>query len=578
MIFVVSPTFDYLLIKLRALKYTILTGSLFISFLIILYPSFSTAQPNYFKDFSFTEADSLRGGLNDARTCYDVHYYVLDLSVEPRKKFISGSVEVHYNVLEDFEEIQLDLYDNMEIHSVEFNGDVLSYRRLYNAFFVEFPEKQLTGTSGMVKINYSGNPTVAKNPPWDGGFVWSKDKNGDDWIGVACEGDGASLWWPNKDHLSEEPDSMRIICEVPAGLTCVANGQLEKEEREDDAKSRFHWFVSYPINNYNVTLNIANYSHFSDVYYAEDETTLDLDYYVLPYNINKAREHFKQVPPVIKCFENFLGKYPFWDDGFALVETPYLGMEHQGAIAYGNNYLPGYLGNSAPGFDFDYIIVHETGHEWFGNAVSCYDLGDMWIHESFTTYLEAIYIECLYGYQRSIDYLMATRMFISNDLPIVGPKHVNYEHKTTSDHYYKGAWMLHTLRNTLPEAIDWQQLLKSFYDKHMIGHARTSDFVHFVNDYTGIDYTSFFKQYLHHPKRPILEYQLSRKGKKTILKCRWNADVRSFDMPVKVGLKENYTRIIPTTEFQEFEFKNLTEEEFTIATELFYIRTRKVNN
>lgn len=543
--------------------------------LLLLLPFCIEAQKDYFNKFEFTEADTLRGALTETRSAYDVSFYELNISIHPEDKFLEGFVDIQFEMTQSTDRIQVDLYRNMRVNKVTYGTIELPIERKYDAFFVTFPEALPKGAKESIKVYYEGKPTAAKNAPWDGGFVWSEDENNQPWIGVACEGDGASLWWPCKDHLSEEPDSMRIKIAVPKGLMCVANGDLVGEEYVDNDYTQYDWRVTYPINSYNVTVNIADYAHFDDTYKAEDGEMLRLDYYVLSDNLEKAKKHFQQVPKVLACFEKYFGKYPFWDDGFALVETPYLGMEHQGAIAYGNKYMRGYLGGLIPkDMDWDYIIVHETGHEYFGNSISINDMAEMWIHESFTTYMEALYVECAYSYKDAVRYLNSQRDFISNNLPIVGPLNVNFDDWGSSDHYYKGAWMLHTLRHTIGDDEMWFDLLKSFYNRYAMGHATTQDFIDYVNLCTKKDYTPFFEQYLYHPDIPTLEYKLIRKGKKTMLEYRWEADVKAFDMSVLVGEKDNYIRIQPTTEWQKMRLPKASQ--FQVAEELFYIKSKEV--
>lgn len=546
-----------------------------LAFLLVFAFGNADAQQDFYKQYSFTHADTLRGMLRPARTCYDVTFYGLNLSVDIDKQFIEGYVDINYKVLADFKTIQLDLFANMKIEKVESDGNKLDFKRDGNAFFVTFPKTQQKGTRGQVKVYYSGNPHIATNPPWDGGFVWTQDRDGKPWVGVACEGDGASMWWPNKDYLGDESDSTAINITVPAELMCVANGQLRKTVDLGKQK-RYEWFVSYPINNYNVTVNIADYAHFSDTYKAKDGTTLPLNYYVLRYNETKARVQFEQVQGVLACYEHYFDKYPFWRDGFALVETPYLGMEHQSAVAYGNKYMRGYLGGMIPkGMDWDYIIVHESGHEWFGNSISCSDLSEMWIHESFTTYMEALYVEYHYSYADAIRYLMSQRSYILNKEPILGPRDVNFDDWKGSDHYYKGAWILHTLRNTLQDSTQWFALLKGFYRKYAYSNITSSDFVNYVNQFTGKDYKPFFEQYLEYPDIPTFVYKLEQQGSDLKVSYKWRADAAGFNMPISVGNADHLQTIKPTSDWQEIVIKNLRESDFKVPTELYYVRKKQ---
>lgn len=492
----------------------------------------------------FTAADSLRGMLRPERLCYDVRYYDLNVEVDITGKRIKGCNTVHYATLREFNMLQMDLFANMQIDSILHGGRSLAFYRKHNAFFVDFGAIQPQDRLDSISIYYQGSPTQAVNPPWDGGFTWNQDRNKKPFVGVSCEGIGASLWWPNKDHLSDEPDSMRIRCTVPPGLFCVSNGVLRsRTELPDSAGTCFEWAVSYPINNYNVTLNIADYVHFSDTFTSPtDGSRLPLDYYVLPYNLNTAKKHFGQVHRVLAAMEKYLDKYPFWNDGYALVETPYLGMEHQGAIAYGNRYLNGYLGRHIPQVPDDFIILHESAHEWWGNSVSCFDLAEMWIHEAFTTYMEAVYVEEYYGYETAVAYLRDYRNYITNLLPMVGPKDVNFKDHDT-DIYYKGALMLHVLRGCINNDALWWDLLKSFYRRHSMGHARSEDFAALVAEKTGKDYAWFFNQYLYDKNLPILELKLSENKRE--LFARWQTQQAEFPMPVTINKK----RFVPGKEW-----------------------------
>jgi aminopeptidase N len=550
---------------------------------ILLFALFLTAtvfgQKDFYKNKVFTKADTLRGQLRPERTCYDVTFYDLNVAIDIDKRFLKGFVDIHYDVVEDFEALQIDLFENMTLDKVFNYSKLLSTKRVNNAVFVYFSETQKAGTSGSIRVFYEGFPTGARNAPWDGGFVWNKDENGDPWVGVACEGDGASLWWPNKDHLSDEPDSMSIRVAVPTGLTCVANGNLRGTKTYKNGFSEFHWFVSYPINNYNVTVNIGKYEHFSDTYTAQDGEQLQMDFYVMPYNLEKAKVQFAQVKDVLKANERFFGKYPFWNDGLAFVETPYLGMEHQGAIAYGNKYMRGYLGGMIPrDMNWDYIIVHELGHEWWGNSISTNDHAEMWIHESFTTYMEALFVEDFMSKKDAIRYLGSQKGYISNREPLLGPLDVNWDNWSASDHYYKGAWMLHTLRNAINDDEKWFEILKGLYQNFKMSNVTTKDIVDYINEATTRDYSLFFEQYLEYPSIPKLIYDLKQDGNKLTVRYRWEADVAGFDMPIMVGKEGAWTMISPTTNtVGEVVLDNINKSDFEVADKLFYVRTGTAN-
>lgn len=553
-----------------------LAGRQFLSLCLLLSLGLSlSAQPGFYERYGFTRADTLRGMLRPERSCYDVSWYGLNLKIDPEKKSLAGFVDMHFRATADFERLQVDLFRNMPIDSIVLNdGRHLEWRRSYDAVFIDLPPQPQNSHNGL-RIYYHGVPESAPMPPWDGGFVWASDSEGFPWVGVACEGDGASLWWPNKDHLSDEPDSMDIRITVPQSLSCISNGNLRHVHPREAGWHEFHWHVSYPINNYNVTVNIGKYVHFSDFYVAADGDSLRCDYYVLPENLDKAREHFKQVHPTLACFERFFGKYPFWEDGYALVETPYLGMEHQSAIAYGNKYLRGYLGGMIPkDMDWDYIIVHETGHEYWGNSISCNDLAEMWIHESFTTYMEALFVECRYDYAAAVRYLNSQRSYIRNMEPILGPADVNWDDWKASDHYYKGAWVLHTLRHALDDDELWFEILYDFYQEHAISHVTTSQFVAYVNERSDTDWNTFFQQYLQFPNIPTFVYIMEEKGDDLEITYRWEADVEGFYMPLLVGKKGDYQFIKPTVLWQKIRLKDMTAKDFRVAEELFYVNTR----
>ena len=531
----------------------------------------------------FTHQDSLRGTLSPIRACYDVTFYDLKLKIIPTSQSIEGSNTIYYKSTTDFKKMQVDLYANMQIINISQHDKPLKFSRDGNAIFIIFSDIQKKGEAYSIKIDYRGKPQIAKNPPWDGGFTWKKDLNEKDWIVVSCEGTGASLWFPNKDHLSDEPDSVRITCAVPKGLTCVSNGNLQStkdlksESQVFDNKqldgilplsyTEFQWFVSYPINNYNITLNIADYANFKDTYTAQDGEKLDLDYYVLKPNLEKAKIHFKQVKPMLACYEKYFGKYPFWKDGYALVETPYWGMEHQSAVAYGNNYK-----NNEYGFDF--IIIHESGHEYFGNSLSCNDHAEMWIHESFTTYMEALYVECTQGYEKSIQYLEKQKVGIRNREPLIGPMGVNYS-QPDSDIYYKGTWMLHTLRNVVNDDKIWFETLKGLTTKFKITNVSTQQIIDYFNEKTGKNLTPYFDMYLKTKHLPTLQYQLIPNNDTVELRYRYKD--ANDSMPIKAGFGlQMYEVIMPNNEWKIKIFQKVEGRELKIATELFYVKAEKI--
>ncbi len=521
----------------------------------------------------FTKADTLRGMLTPLRTCYDVTYYHLNIKVDTLTKSIQGSNKIQFKVVADFDKMQIDLVENLHIEKITFDGKKsLPFKRELDAVYIQFPKTLVKSTQHEITIYYSGIPQVAKRPPWDGGFVWSKDEAGNPWVAVTVQGDGAFLWWPNKEHQSDEPDSMMISVTIPDGLMNISNGRLRGKTELSDGWTRWDWFVSYPINNYNVTLNIAKYAHFDEVYTSEDGDKLTLDYYVMPYNLEKAREQFKQVKPMMACFEKLFGKYPFYRDGFKLVESPHLGMEHQSAVAYGNKYCNGYLGRASSeiGLSFDFIIIHETAHEWWGNSVTSKDIADMWIHESFGAYTEAIYVECLQGYKAGLIYQNGKKFGVLNDRPIIGYYDVN--HAGSGDMYNKGSLFLHTLRHVIDNDSLWFNIIYGIPAEFKYQTITTADIVRYVNQKTNTDYTYLFEQYLKYPDIPILQITVTTKGKKITAKYKWNADVKDFRMPIKVTTsKQKYEFIYPTTSWQTIELVDVNPQDFQVAEDLFFV-------
>lgn len=538
---------------------------------------------------SYDRQDTLRGSLRPERNAYDVSYYGLNIFVDPETRRIGGRVEVVFEAKLSEQTLQFDLFENMELDSVvllkerngrfgagEQEGSTLSVRRDGNAFFVDMPEPLKPGNLYRLWIDYGGEPIAAKNAPWDGGFTWAEDQQDKPWIGVSCEGIGASLWWPNKDHPSDEPDSMAISIRVPAELVAVANGNLRSVTEPEAGWMQYNWFVSYPINNYNVTLNIGDYVRFADTFHSATGA-LALDYYVLPYNIDKAREQFKQVPPMMACFEEYFDPYPFPEDGFALVETPYLGMEHQGAIAYGNGYKTGFAGYdySRIGLDFDYIIIHETGHEWWGNSITAADMADLWVHEGFCTYSEALYVECMHGYDTALLYVNAKKPTIDNKHPIVGDYGVNGE--GDGDMYNKGMLILNTLRHVAADDAAWFAAIRGLTEDFRHSVVTSAQVEAYMAEKLDLDLDAFWDQYLRHAGLPVLEYRLAGSKKKPVLEYRWAADVEGFAMPVALRLEENtdFQRVTPTAEWQSINLPKGTQRSDVDWDQVHYYYTLK---
>ena len=528
----------------------------------------------------FTYSDSLRGNLSEFRLCYDVFYYDLNVTVDDyQQKLINSSNTIHATAISSFQKIQIDLFESLKIHSIEFEEKILEFERIHNAVFVNFPRVINVNEKINFKVMYSGKPRVAVNPPWDGGFSWEKDKNGNSWIGVSCQGLGASSWWPCKDHQSDEPDSMNITSTVRYPLQVISNGKKKSDktffsEELQSKANKSSWFVSYPINNYNVTLCVGDYKYFNDVH-VNNYDTLELDYYVLKYNYNKAKDHFQQVQPMLECFEKYFGPYPFYKDGYTLIETPYLGMEHQSAIAYGNNYLPGYNGNRQfiSGLDFDYIIIHETGHEWWGNSITTNDIADMWIHEGFCTYSEVLYVECIYGYDIMLDYVNNQKRSVRNDKPIIGPYNVNK--KGSNDMYQKGSLMLHTLRSLIDNDSLWFLIIKGISEEFKYQIVDGAEIIDYINEKVDLDLYYFFQQYLYKSEIPTFEYKTQKKGREYTLLYRWNA-IDDFNMNIKVSVGTKDMLLFPDSEWKEYSLGNVDIKSFKVRDDLFYVNVKKI--
>lgn len=499
----------------------------------------------------FTRKDSLQGGFSSERIAYDVQRYDLNITINPEKRSIVGYNDITYKILKNTSKIQVDLFENMKVDSIVFEGKKLNYKRDFGAVFIDFEKQQIVdGIDKKIRFYYSGNPIVAKNAPWDGGFVFSKDTNGKDWIGVAVQGTGASLWYPVKDSQSDEPDfGASVKVAVPNGLMNVSNGRFLGSEDLKNGYTRWDWEVINPINNYNITVNIADYVHIHD-----NHNGLDLDYYVLRNNEEKAKKHFEEVKPMMDCFQSKFGKYPFAQDGYKLIETPYLGMEHQSAVAYGNKYRKGYAGhdNSGTGIGmlFDYITIHETGHEWFGNSITSKDIADMWIHEGFTTYSESVFVECQFGAEKAQLYLNGQKHSVANDRPVIGKYNVNNEGST--DMYYKGAQLLNTLRHVLNDDEKWWKILLNYSETYRHQIIDTPTVISFFNTQFGQDLSPIFDQYLNYRDIPEL---IVEKNKKEI-RFKWKTDIANFKMPVVLFYEGKEIRLDATNDWKFFKVKD----------------------
>ena len=552
--------------------------SAFIIFIFfIFYSSISIGQ--------FTHADSLRGSYGPARSWWDVTKYDLHVKFNLEDSSISGWNIITFKVLKKGNLMQIDLQEPLVIDSIfEINETpsepkrtaykkekVKSYYKDGNAYFVSTTNNNLQTTNKLI-VYYHGKPHVAKNAPWDGGIVWARDKNKNPWISIACEGLGASVWYPCKDHQSDEPDSAELHITAPSELVSVGNGRLRSKIDNKDGTSTYSWAVVNPINNYCISPYIGKYVNFNEVYKGE-KGNLDMNYWVLDYNLEKAKKQFTDAPKMMKAFEYWFGPYPFYEDGYKLVDAPHPGMEHQSAIAYGNSYQNGYYGRgdlsgTGWGMKWDFIIVHESGHEWFGNNITSKDIADMWIHESFANYSETLFTEYYYGKKAASEYVIGIRKRIVNDIPIIGPYGVNKE--GSSDMYYKGGNMLHTIRQIINNDEKFRMILrglnKTFYHK-TVTSKQVEDY---INKNSGIDFSKVFDQYLRTIMIPTLEYKIQKRN----LFYRWTNCVKGFNMPVKIMLLKNqYSFIYPTEIFKQIKINDKDLK----ADDNFYIKTNKVN-
>ena len=508
----------------------------------------------------------LRGAYGPFRANNDLLYYHLAVRIDPEQKSISGKNTIRFRMLEDGTRIQLDLQEPLEVDKILLGTTPLKYQRDSGAVFIDFPHTLRAGQVYSIDFYYSGKPVSTGR---FGGITFGHDPAGRPWIYTACEGIGASIWWPNKDQWRDEVEDMDISVEVPDGLVDVSNGKFVGKTDLGSGYTRWNWHVSYPINNYDVALNIGNYVHFSD-----HLGPLALDYYVLPEDLDKAKVQFSQAPGMIEAYQHYFGEYPFLQDGYKLIQVPYSGMEHQSAVAYGNLFKNGYLGRDWTGVGistrFDFIIIHESGHEWFGNSITAADPSDMWIHEGWTTYLESLYVEYRWGKDDAIRYLNGMKPKIKNLRPIVAERGVNAE--PPQDQYFKGALMINTLRSVVNDDTKWFALLHAFYQHFKYQNIMTEDVVAWFNQQTGMNLTPIFNQYLRHA--PIPRLQLLFGEAPGMVMYKWSADEEDFAMPVRVGTPGNWQIIQPSTQWQWMQTP-LTKDQFQVATDLYYVAVNK---
>lgn len=513
-----------------------------------------------------TRGDILRGEYGRYRANNDLLSYHLDVRVDPQTKSIAGKNTIRVRMLKDDTRIQLDLYANLSVDRILLGTTALEYQREINTVFVDFPSTLKSGHEYAIEFYYSGTP---KERGRFGGMAFRTDPAGNPWINTACEGEGSSVWWPSKDQWRDEPEETRISVAIPDDLVDVSNGKFISKTPLGDGYTRWDWQVHYPINSYDVSLNIGKYAHFED-----RVNDLPLDFYVLPGSLEGAKRQFAQARGMIQAFEHYFGEYPFKKDGYKLIEVPYSGMEHQSAVTYGNHFANGYLERDWTGVGispkFDFIIIHESGHEWFGNAVSAADVSDMWIHEGWTTYLEALYVEYTFGPADGMKYINGYKSKVRNQEPIITQRGIH--RSPPQDQYFKGALFLHTLRGVVNDDEKWFKLLRDVYQRFKYQNIMTEDLVQFFNARLGQNLTPVFDQYLRRTALPTLE--LAFNESEGTLAYRWNVAERAFAMPIRVGSKGVWRTIRPTTDWA-VEPNTVKPDDIDIATDRYYVNVSK---
>jgi aminopeptidase N len=542
-----------------------------------------------------TPDDLLRGTYGPYRANNDLLSYNLRIRADPDTKLIKGENEIAFRMLQEGTRIQLELAPSLQVDSITLAGDgsmvccaiganaafgkPLQYTREQRTVWVDFPQTLHKGLTYKILFVYSGHPVTQGR---FGCFSFDKDKEGKPWITTACEEEGASIWWPNKDQWRDEPQNgMLIEVQVPNGLMDVSNGRFLGSTDLKDGYTSWNWQVHYPINNYDVALNIGEYQHFGGEHTnRETGEKTTLDYYALPEDLDKAKVQFAQVPEMLDAYEHYFGEYPFDKDGYKLIDVPYAGMEHQSAVAYGNHFENGYYGRDWTGVGispkFDFIIIHESGHEWFGNAITAADKSDMWIHEGWTTYMETLYVEYRWGKADAIRYVNGLKPKVLNQRPIIPPRNTNAE--PPQDQYFKAALMLNTLRSVIDDDAKWFADIHDFYQHFKYQNIMTEDVVAWWNRRTGMNLTPFFDEYLRHAALPVLElhvYPSVEAGAKPAIGYRWKADEPGFAMPIKVGNPDRWTLVTPTTGKEQFIRWTGPPDDFKVATDSYYVNVVK---
>ena len=499
---------------------------------------------------SFTRQDTLRGSLNAERNSWDVQQYHVQVKPDFSSKTITGVTRIVYKAISPIYTMQVDLQQPLIIDSILHRNKTVAFVREGNVAHVKLIDSAIRirfkpGVTDSITVYYHGKPREAVRPPWDGGWIWRKDDQGRPWMSVACQGLGASVWYPCKDHQSDEPDqgaSLTMI--VPDTLVAVGNGRLASNTTANGLAT-YTWKVKNPINSYNIIPYIGKYVSWKDTLNGENGK-LDLQYWVLDYEKAKAEKQFAQVKPMLRAFEYWMGPYPFYADGYQLVQSPHLGMEHQSAIAYGNKFLNGYLGRDLSGtgwgLKWDFIIVHESGHEWFANNITTKDIADMWVHEGFTNYSETLFIDYYHGNEAGNDYNKGIRKNIANDKNIIGIYGVNEE--GSGDMYYKASNMIHSIRHIINDDNRFRNMIRGLNKDFYHSTVTTEQVEQYISKAAGINLSKVFDQYLRTTQIPVLEYEWNADS--TRLAYRWNNCIAGFDMPLSLG----YIKLQPNTQWQ----------------------------
>lgn len=535
-------------------------------FVFLLFPVFLFSQKQ------FTRADTLRGSITPERAWWNVTYYDLSVEIDPKTKSLKGKNIISYEVINPQKTMQIDLQSPMKIEKVLQDNVELTFVSEGNTHFIQLEKSQEINFENEITIHFSGQPKIAKNPPWDGGFTWTVDRNGNDWIANSNQGIGASVWWPLKDHPYDEPDrGMTISVTAPEHLMHVSNGQLKNVIENSNTKT-WTWEVVNPINTYGVNISIGDYVHFGEMYEGE-KGPLKMDYYVLRDHLEDAKKQFTQAPMMIEAFEHWFGPYPFYEDGYKLIQVPYLGMEHQSAVTYGNGFANGYLGRdlsgSGWGLKFDFILIHESGHEWFANNITNNDVAYMWIHEGFTCYSESLYLDYHFGKQAASEYIIGLRKNISNDRPMIGIPDLNFA--GSSDIYYKGANILHTLRQIINNDEKWREILRGLNETFYHQTISSRQLEEYISKKSEIDLSSFWNQYLRTTNIPKLEL---RKNKNK-LEYRFTNVLDNFTLPIRIQVNGKEISIQPLIDWQELRMKKKVEE-ITVSKD-YYIDVEILN-